>query len=380
MTRAASAAVAEPAANTLVADNQGELPLPWLRQPLDAAQAGQRGHALLVHAAPGVGALQFVLSLAQAGLCESTAPAPARRPCGHCGSCRLVQSRLHPDLFVLMPESLRRRHHWPLRDDKAEGEDSKRKPSRQIRIPEVRSLIDWAHQTSARGQGKLAVLHPAEAMNAASANALLKTLEEPPPGTRLLLSTADPALLLPTVRSRCQHLRLTAPPEKQALDWLQTQGVADPRVLWAAAGNRPLDALALSHAGVDAQAWTALPLAVARGQPGVLAGWAVPQVVDALQKLCTDALALAAGAEPRYFPRASLPPLSGTQALSGLLAWADELARVARHDEHPWNEALLLDALLAHGHAALSTVSAPGPSTRSLPATRGTVGLDTLPR
>lgn len=380
MTRAAAAAAAEPAANTLVADAQGELPLPWLREPLDTALAGQRGHALLLHAAPGLGALPFVLTLAQAWLCESaTGGSRPCSPCGRCGSCKLVQARLHPDLVVLLPESLRRQHHWPLRDDKLEGEDSKRKPSRQIRIPEVRALIDWAHQTSSRGQGKVAVLHPAEAMNAAAANALLKTLEEPPPGTRLLLSTADPALLLPTVRSRCQHLRLAAPSQAQALAWLTAQGVEQPQVLWAAAGGRPLDALALARAGVGAKAWADLPQAVARGQAGALAGWAVPQVVDALQKLCADALALAAGAAPRYFPVASLPPLAGLHRLPALLAWADELARVARHDEHPWNEALLLDALLAHAGAALSTLAPPGPSAGGAQTTRRAGGFDTLP-
>jgi DNA polymerase III subunit delta' len=353
VTRAAAAA--EPAANTLVASPQGELPLPWLREPLDAALAGQRGHALLLHGASGAGALPFVLTLAQAWLCESPQAVGARRPCGHCGSCRLVQSRLHPDLIVLMPETLRRQHHWPLREDKPDGEDSKRKPSRQIRIPEVRALIDWAHQTSARGQGKVAVLHPAEAMNGASANALLKTLEEPPLGTRLLLSTADPALLLPTVLSRCQHLRLGEPPRAQALAWLEAQGVDQPQVLWAAAGGRPLDALLLSQSGVGADAWAALPQAVARGQAGAMAGWAVPQWIDALQKLCTDALALAAGAQPRYFPAGSLPALGGQPALPALLQWSDELARVARHDEHPWNEALLLDAMLGRAREALTS-------------------------
>ncbi len=379
MTRATAAAPgsADPATNTLVANAQGELPLPWLRAALDGALTGQRGHALLVQAAPGVGVLHFVLTLAQARLCEAAAEAKAPRPCGRCGSCRLVQARLHPDLIVLLPESLRREHHWPLREDKPEGEDGKRKPSRLVRIPEVRSLIDWAHQTSARGQGKVAVLHPAEAMNAAAANALLKTLEEPPPGTTLLLSTADPALLLPTVRSRCQHLRLPAPPRQQALAWLQAQGLDRPEVLWAACGKRPLDAWALAQGGVQAEDWVALPKAVARGQAGPLAGWAVPQVVDALQKLCSDALALAAGAAPRFFPPGSLPETAGRPALPPLLDWARELIRVARHDGHPWNEPLLLDALLARARAALSTPRPPG---RTAPGARGAEGLDTLDR
>jgi len=351
----------------VVVDAGGTLPLPWLATPLATALATQRGHALLVHGAAGVGALPFALVLAQAWLCETTGAgegegaAPPTRPCGRCGSCRLVQSRVHPDLLVLLPESLRRVHEWPLADDKAEGDDGKRKPSKQIRIDEVRRVIDWATRTSARGRGKVAVLHPAEALNLQSANALLKTLEEPPAGTRLVLTAADPTLLLPTVRSRCQRLRLPAPPAAQAAAWLAAQGVAEPEVLLAACSGRPLDALALAQAGIDAAAWSALPQAVAQGQAAGLAGWPVPQVVDAMQKLCHDAMARAGGAPATYFPTARVPAGAAWPALA---AWSRELARVARHEEHPWQEALMIDALVTQGRTALAVTAPTAPPRR----------------
>jgi DNA polymerase-3 subunit delta' len=326
--------------------------LPWLAEPLADALARQRGHALMLHGAEGIGVLQFGFALAQAWLCEGEAE---RRPCGRCGSCRLVQSHLHPDLFVLLPEVLRQQLGWPLVDDKPEGEDGKKKPSKQIRIGEVRSAIDWVNKTSARGRGKVVLMHPAEALNLQAGNALLKTLEEPPAGTRLLLGVADPAHLLPTVRSRCQRLALEGPPAEQALQWLAAQGVQDAAVLLAAASGRPLEALALSQAGIDAAAWTQLPRAVARGQGGALSGWPVPRAVDALLKLCHDALALAAGGVPRYFPGASLPHSPNRAAvLPALIDWQRSLLRVARHDEHPWHEGLLLDALVCEGRAALT--------------------------
>ena len=268
----------------MVVDETGALPLPWLAAPLADVLTTQRGHALLLHGSEGIGVLPFALTLAQAWLCESEGSGKTA-PCGRCGSCRLVQSHLHPDLQVLMPEVLRRQHDWLRVDDKTEGEDAKRKPSKQIRIPEVRSLIDWVFKTSARGRGKVVVLHPAEALNTPAANALLKSLEEPPPGTRILLSCADPALLLPTVRSRCQHLRLAAPTLLQAQAWLAAQGVAQPEVLLAACSGRPLDALQMAQAGVQAEHWRALPNAVAQGQPGALQGWPLPRVLDALHKL-----------------------------------------------------------------------------------------------
>jgi DNA polymerase-3 subunit delta' len=345
----------------LTIDAQGDLPLPWLKQPLLQALSTQRGHALLVHASPGVGALPFVLSLAQSMLCEASqrdaapAGAPPGLACGRCGSCHLFQAHVHPDLMVILPESLRREHDWLMSGDKTEGEDSKRKPSRQIRIDEVRAMLDWAYKTSARGRGKVVVLHPGEALNAQSANALLKTLEEPPAGTRLLLTAADPAWLLPTVRSRCQRVPLPSPTAEAAAAWLQGQGVApatgQAHVLLAACSGRPLDALALAQSGCDAPTWELLPHELRQGRASALGGLPVPKVIDTLQKLCHDALAVSLGAAPRFFPSKSFVASANPAAL---IHWANELARVARHDDHPWNEPLLVDALVTNGAQALS--------------------------
>ena len=348
--------MAEAAPPALLADEQGRLPLPWLAAPLAAARGRHRGHALLVHGATGVGALPFALTLAQAWLCESRDETEGeQRPCGHCGSCRLLRSHLHPDLTVLLPETLRRELAWPLAEDKPDSDEGKRKPSRQIKIDEVRGLIDAATRTSARGRGKVAVVHPADVLNLQSASALLKTLEEPAPGTRIVLTTADPALLLPTVSSRCQHLRLPEPDADVALAWLEAQGVAQPQVLLAASSGRPLDALALAQAGVSAQGWCQLPAALARGQASVLAGWPVPRALDALQKFCHDAMARASGGRARYFPDAQVPAQGRLAVLAG---WSRELARVARHDDHPWHEGLLVDALVHAGAAAFTPAPA----------------------
>ncbi len=329
-----------------VVDESGLPPLPWLAQPVAETLARQRGHALLLHGAEGTGTLEFGFALAQAWLCEGE---HAQGACGRCGSCRLVQSKLHPDLMVLLPQALRWPLGWLLADDKPD--DDKKKPSKQVRIEEVRAAIDWVGKTSSRGRGKVVLLHPAEALNLQSANALLKTLEEPPPGTRLLLGVSDPALLLPTIRSRCQRVPLTPPTESEALAWLEGQGVADAAVLLAAAGGRPLQAAALAAAGVDGAHWTALPRAVARGDASVLAGWPVPRAIDALQKLCHDAAVQAVGGRPRHFPAAAMPASRGSAALA---EWGRALARAARHDEHPWNEGLLLEALVSHGSRALT--------------------------
>lgn len=336
----------------------GAMPWPWLREPLARALQHQRGHALLLQGQAGSGVLAFAAVLAQSWLCEAsggTQPA-----CGRCASCRQALSHVHADLWFLMPEQQRREHAWLLPSDKPEA-DSGKKPSRQIRVDEVRQLIDWAFRTSAQGRGKVAVLSPGESLNLQAANALLKTLEEPPASTRIVITTADAAKLLPTVRSRCQHLRLADPPREDALAWLASQGVAEPELLWRAAAGRPLDALALHAAGVTAQGWRALPGLVARGGAGsetvAMLGGSVAQLIDTLLKLSHDALAVHLGAEPRYFVPGTVPRAGSARALQ---AWAQELQRLARHAAHPWNEPVLVDALLAAAAQALAPGAAAG--------------------
>lgn len=340
----------------MVVGPDGRLPLPWLQEPLQQAQA-QRSHALLLQAAHGIGALEFLLTLAQGWLCESEGDA---RPCGRCASCHLVQSRTHPDLRVLLPEALRASLGWDGQgeDDAAEGGKQRRKPSRQIRIDEVRAAIDWLANSSARGRAKVVLLHPADAMNAQAASALLKTLEEPPGAARLLLSTVDEAHLLPTVRSRCQRIRLPPPTPAQGVAWLAEQQVRDPVVLLSAAGGGPLAALELARAGIDAQAWAALPRALLQGPPGLLAGWPVPRALDALQKLCHDAMRQALGAAPRFYPAGAVPPGG---RLASLSAWSRMLSRVARHEDHPWNDGLLIEALACEGRACWQDATARAP-------------------
>jgi DNA polymerase-3 subunit delta' len=319
--------------------------LPWLQAPLAEALRQQRAHAILVHGPSGVGQFEFGLAWAQAGLCEAVTPQGA---CGHCTGCHWMAARTHPDFRLLMPDAVREALGWGGEATESESK-TKAKPSREIKVEAVRDAIAWSHSTASRGRGKVVLIHPAQAMNAVAANALLKTLEEPPAGVRLLLCCAEPEALLPTIRSRCQRWRLDPPAEADSLSWLQAQGVSDAAVLLAAAGGRPLDAAQLAADGVQAAQWRALPAAVERGDARPLAGWPVPRVIDALQKLCHDAMTVCVGATPRYFPADAL---SGTADLQQLAAWSKALSRAARHDEHPWNAPLLAEALVLDGAKA----------------------------
>ncbi len=316
--------------------------LPWLRAPLQTVLEQHRGHALLVHGAPGDGCWDFAMALGQAWLCES--PEPGARPCGQCGACQLYRQASHPDQQWLLPQALAMQRGLPV--EVKEG----RKPSRQIRIDEVRQVIDAMSSTSGRGRGRALVVFPGEAMNEVAASALLKTLEEPPPGTHIVFATAEPQRLLPTIRSRCQHMRLQGPDAATGQAWLARQGISAPEVLLAAAGLRPLDALALHQAGVTAQTWSAMPQRLSRGDPSALAGLGVPALLDVLAKLCHDAMAHAVGAAPRFFPASSMT--KGLE-LRRLSQWQRSLLRLQRQAEHPWNEPLMTEALALDAQQAL---------------------------
>lgn len=328
-------------------------PLPWLAEPL-ARGLGLRAHALLLHGPSGVGQFELGLALATGWLCEAAEDMP--RPCGDCRSCRLMAGHSHPDFHLLLPAALRGSHGWGAPEDGDDasangGGKSKAKPSKEIRVDAVRLATDWGHQTSSRGRAKVILIHPAQAMNLVAANALLKTLEEPPGRLRLLLTADDPEALLPTVRSRCQRLRLQAPAAAVALAWLKAQGLAQPDVLLAAAGGQPLEALAMAADGIDGAAWERLPVALRGDQSAALAGWPMARQVDALHKLCHDLMCVQAGAAPRYFSTAALAPLMRPTAPGwpALARWASDLTQATRHDEHPWHAGLRTEALVGQG-------------------------------
>ncbi len=327
----------------------GALPLPWLAAPLARAHALGKAHAVLAHGPAGAGQLEFALLLAQTWLCERASEGCAGAGCGHCGSCRLVRSRGHPDLMIMLPQALQVRYGWA-GDDDAKPAKADAKPSRELRVEQARAAIGWARQTSGRGRGKALVLHPADALNAIAANALLKTVEEPPGLLRIVLTSGDPERLLPTLRSRCQRVALALPSAGVALQWLQAQGLQQqPQPLLALAGGSPLEALAWAAEGMSPQLLAELPRRVAAGDPSLLIGRPIPRVIELLSKLAHDAMALAVGAAPRFFSPDSLPGGADTAALA---AWQQELVRAARHDEHPWNPGLLVEALVIGGAAA----------------------------
>lgn len=315
---------------------------PWIAQQLQQLLA-QRGHAWLLQGPSGLGQYELALAMASAWLCETPS---AQGACGQCPSCHAIAVRTHADLAVLMPETHMLALGWPL-SEKAQGEidDKKRKPSKDIRVEAMREVVEFAQRTDARGRGKVVMVYPAERMNAVTANALLKTLEEPPGDVRFVLATEAAHQLLPTIRSRCQSHTMLWPDAQQAMAWLGAQGVEGEvaQALLRSAGGRPSDALRQTDSGQNPAWWAALPKAMQQGQAAHLGDLSPAQAIDALQKLCHDLMLRQAGAEPRFFMASQLPACNAS--VMALTDWFKRLMQSARTAEHPFNAGLMLEAL-----------------------------------
>jgi DNA polymerase-3 subunit delta' len=324
--------------------------LPWLhsaQQRMRAALAAQRlPHSLLLLSAPGLGAEQLANWITALALCDSL----RERPCGVCASCQLLRSDSHPDSYIVRLE-----------------EDA-----HQIKIDQVRGLIESLSLKSYRGGYKVGVIEGAELLNANGANAFLKTLEEPTANT-VLVMIARPTHRLPaTIASRCLRLTLSPPPAEAAIAWLNAsipQPKASVPQSWdaalALAGGAPLLAVELDAAGVavlDAEMQDSLRQLAAgsvdvtllaerwmRSDPGLRIAWLENWITRRVHEWI-GAGTSRQSAEPVRLPAALLKPK--IRALFELLDAARELRRLATTG---MNQQLALEALLLGGRAALAT-------------------------
>ncbi len=192
--------------------------LPWQQEEWQRIEAQMAGdslpHGMLIVGPADSGKSIFTDALGKKLLCKGEQP-----PCGVCSQCHLLAAGSHPDLLLVAPED-----------------------SAQIKIDQIRGLTDWANQTAQQGGRKVCIINPADSLNIQASNALLKSLEEPPPGTYILLVTSQPMQLLPTLRSRCQRLECRLPGKDESLQWLRDHPdvEGDPELLLEIASGIPL--------------------------------------------------------------------------------------------------------------------------------------------
>lgn len=337
-----------------------------------ARQDDRLPHALLLAGPAGIGKLALAEVLAASLLCD--APTADGLACGHCTSCTWHASANHPDFRRIRPEAY---------EDEVIGDDeprasakTDRKKSEQIRIDQIRGLESFIQVGSHRGR-RVILIEPAEAMNEATANALLKSLEEPPAGVHFLLVSHAAERLLPTVRSRTRMMPLRIPEPGVALAQLKSLGIAASLgSLWL---NRCAGALrfaiglaqasakdpvasedAIAEAAILDALLAQLPLGermdaltLARSCEALIkgdqSGLRLAQLIDWLQRWVLDLQLVRLGSSARSFPEAdqALQTLTARINDDALAALPEALFEARRLSAHPLNIRLFLESLFS---------------------------------
>jgi len=208
---------------------------PWLRphleQLVNSYQSGRGHHALLIQSLPGMGDDALIYAISRYLMCQQP---QGHKSCGQCRSCQLMQAQTHPDAYTLEPE----------------------KGKTSLGIDAVRAVNEKLYERARLGGAKVVWLKDAAQLTEAAANALLKTLEEPPENTWFLLACREPGRLLATLRSRCRLHHLSVPPEAWAISWLAREVTVSQEAALSAlrlCGGAPAAALDLLQQKVWAQ-------------------------------------------------------------------------------------------------------------------------------
>ncbi|MCX7172500.1 MAG: DNA polymerase III subunit delta' [Proteobacteria bacterium] len=317
-------------------------------------------HAMLMGGPEGFGKLAFAHAVAARLLCEQPNEAVGADSvaCGLCSSCNWLASGNHPDFRLIQP------------DDGDESSDDVseevpiasvgRKPGRgPIRVDQIRALTDFVYVGSHRRGNRIVIISPAESMNPAAANSLLKVLEEPPPSVYFILVSNSWRRLIPTLRSRCRNITFGRPDPLQAGRWLTEKGVKNPAELLHLVGGAPLLAAewaeqgrldsyqkvieALANKPVDPISMAMKWSTVIKGEQGL----GLPQLVETVQKWVFDLVLLKSAGRLRYHDawRDNLASLATKASGTGLMACYNDLLRIRAVARHPLNTQLFLEDL-----------------------------------
>jgi DNA polymerase-3 subunit delta' len=330
---------------------------PWQQEAWAQLQQmrARMPHAILFHGEAGIGKADFIEAFAQSLLCEAVLA--DGHACGACASCGWFAQHNHPDYRRVRPEALE--------DEMPEGDDetaskgatkAAKTPSKEIKIEQIRALADFMNMSTHRQGLRVVVLYPAEALNTPASNALLKTLEEPPPGTVFLLSSNSLERLLPTILSRCRKFALPMPDHATALAWLKEQGLADADSWLREQGGAPLAALAQSTSDnrEDMEALLQLlaspSVEAALKTADKLSKSPLPALVSWVQRWLYDVFSYKLSGNIRYYPRyqkqlAALAARVSTASLMRAIKSANERRAIAAHPLSPklFLEDMLLD-------------------------------------
>jgi DNA polymerase-3 subunit delta' len=314
---------------------------PWTQTQwqslVERVAAASMPHGLILHGLYGLGKQAFAEDFAQFLLCDQP---QAGQACQQCRACLQFKANTHPDYRKLEPEEA----------------------GKSIKIDQVRELVGQLSLASHHGRYRVAIISPAEALNPAAANSLLKSLEEPPPQTVLILVTSRLSALLPTIRSRCQHILFQRPPPDLAQDWLiNSQHIAPNQVhaSLAMVHGAPLAAMAILESeeiGLREQTFASF-CAIANGsamalpiQPAWLKAplatpitWMYSWVSDIIKLRCQQSATLT-----NQDKVDDLQKLAQKVELPKILVFLDSIASLLRMQRVALNPQMTMEQLLVH--------------------------------
>lgn len=315
---------------------------PWQEELKSRLLGNSLPHALLLKGRSGIGKLDFASHLARSLFCESSGK--DGDACNVCTACSWFDQGVHPDFRKIEPES-----------------DESGKRAVQITVDQVRSLSSFMNMTTHRNGYRIVLIHPADAMNAHAANALLKTLEEPQGKTLFLLVTHKPRQLLPTILSRCRMIAMPSPSPGEAEAWLRGKGVENPAPYLAESGNAPLVALAEASKdrsllerflGELASPASLEPVAFSETYQKT----ELPELLRWFQKWCHDLASCAFSGRIRYFPALSVKirEVSDGADRVELAKFQRKLCQAQSISSHPVNARLFIEELVLTYRSATS--------------------------
>lgn len=321
---------------------------PWQGDVWHHLMAGKNRlpHALMLRGQSGIGKLDFAISLSQALLCEQ--PDSQSQACGVCPSCGWFEQDNHPDFRLISPEQVANK------DDEDTTKSTKKKT--QIVIDQIRGLSDFLSLSSHKSDGlRIVVVHPAEGLNAAAANALLKMLEEPPPNVVFILVAHQVQKILPTIMSRCQKIDMPVPSNELALAWMRQAGIENAEALLSYAGGSPLIAVGetedaavasieickLLSFGAKCEVFQLSTTCLALG---------MENAISALQKWCYDLFLCHFTKKVRYYQsqQGVIQKLSLHLNLAHLMDLQKTLEDAKKSATHPLNNELQLERIFLH--------------------------------
>lgn len=301
-------------------------------------------HAILLHGREGIGKYDFARSFSQALLC--TSKSEHGFACKQCSSCNWFNDESHPDFRLLSPEQA----------SDPEGEEvntKKTKKKTQISVSQIRDLNDFIGLSSHHSNGlRIVLIHPAEALNQSSANALLKMLEEPATGVVFILVAHQLQRLLPTIISRCQKVNMPIPDESQALAWLTKQGIQNAKQQLAYLEGSPIKVFSeQAQLSQLTEVWRLLSMG-RKLEPHIAAPILIENSVEtgiiAIQKWIYDIVTVKLGQEVRYHlqHRSALQALAEKVNLSRIFDIQKSTNEMRKLAQHPLNHELQMEGLL----------------------------------